>query len=196
MENSTLNNSIEHWWPTPIYHAFVDNSIIAKIQYEFEKVYSDLKFQKKDSWSKDTHLVSDPTFTKNLFEEYNLSTFQEELKYHVFQYVDKKYSSYKISSAWMTLTEPGQYAHTHDHGAADLSGVYYFKTDGNDGDLYFDSPVAQLKSSFIFNKSSRVFYKPEVGKLILFPGWLEHGVFQNTSNENRISISFNIYFIR
>ena len=96
----------------------------------------------------------------------------------------------------MTLTEPGQYAHTHDHGAADLSGVYYFKTNGNDGDLYFDSPVAQLKSSFVFNKSSRVFYKPKIGKLILFPGWLSHGVFQNTTTENRVSVSFNIYFVR
>ena len=35
-------------------------------------------------------------------------------------------------------------------------------------------------------------YQVKVGDLILFPSWLPHFVLPNTSEENRISISFNI----
>ena len=35
-------------------------------------------------------------------------------------------------------------------------------------------------------------YVPEEGKLIIFPGWLLHGVKQNLSDEDRIVISGNI----
>jgi uncharacterized protein (TIGR02466 family) len=33
---------------------------------------------------------------------------------------------------------------------------------------------------------------PEVGKLIIFPSWLDHGVNPNLSDTDRISMSFNI----
>ena len=33
---------------------------------------------------------------------------------------------------------------------------------------------------------------PEAGTLIIFPSWLEHGVEQNLSEADRISIAFNI----
>ena len=36
--------------------------------------------------------------------------------------------------------------------------------------------------------------KPSEGTLILFPGWLEHGVYPSESNEDRIVISANINF--
>ena len=35
----------------------------------------------------------------------------------------------------------------------------------------------------------------EEGSLLMFPGWLEHGVTQNLSNEDRIVISFNLKLI-
>ena len=36
------------------------------------------------------------------------------------------------------------------------------------------------------------FIVPEVGILVIFPSWLEHGVNQNLCDADRISISFNI----
>ena len=33
--------------------------------------------------------------------------------------------------------------------------------------------------------------KPEKGKLVLFPSWLEHYVEPNLTNEDRISMSFD-----
>jgi uncharacterized protein (TIGR02466 family) len=36
------------------------------------------------------------------------------------------------------------------------------------------------------------FISPEAGALIIFPSWLEHGVNQNLTDVDRISIAFNI----
>jgi len=34
--------------------------------------------------------------------------------------------------------------------------------------------------------------KPEEGRIYVFPGWLEHGVEENQSDADRVSISFNV----
>ena len=36
-------------------------------------------------------------------------------------------------------------------------------------------------------------YTPVVGEMIMFESWLQHTVQQNMSDENRISIGFNIW---
>jgi hypothetical protein len=40
--------------------------------------------------------------------------------------------------------------------------------------------------------SSELRMRPEEGRMYVFPGWLEHGVDENLSNRNRVSISFNV----
>ena len=40
--------------------------------------------------------------------------------------------------------------------------------------------------------ASQISIVPEEGLLVLFPSWLHHSVQANTSNEERIVISFNI----
>ena len=39
------------------------------------------------------------------------------------------------------------------------------------------------------------FIPPEAGTLIIFPSWLEHGVNQNLSDAERVSMSFNINLV-
>ena len=33
---------------------------------------------------------------------------------------------------------------------------------------------------------------PEEGRMYVFPGWLEHGVEENKSDKDRVSIAFNV----
>jgi len=40
--------------------------------------------------------------------------------------------------------------------------------------------------------TEEVSMRPEVGRMYVFPGWLEHGVEENLSDRDRISISFNV----
>ena len=34
--------------------------------------------------------------------------------------------------------------------------------------------------------------RPEAGRMYVFPGWLEHGVEENKSDQDRVSIGFNV----
>ena len=52
-------------------------------------------------------------------------------------------------------------------------------------------PVAEDKKSDLRHKD-RVNYKPVAGRLIMFPSWLEHDVEATLSDQERISISFNM----
>lgn len=200
--------TIESWYATPIYHSLVDRSKFDEIQNDFKIAFEDLKskdkFQHKKGWDKDTHLLHDPDFLGNIINDYQMKAFGSEVKHHVIEYMKQVGSfgdvipDFVIGQCWMTLTLNGHHAHKHAHGHADISGVYYFQTTGNDGDFYFEHPNRQLlETSVAFSElASKVVYKPQVGRLILFPGWMEHGVFENKTNSERVSISFNIYFQR
>jgi uncharacterized protein (TIGR02466 family) len=199
--------AIELWFPTPIYFDMITGDAFDKIQDDFSRVYDDLiitnKFSKVKDWSPGTQSLSDTTFKNSMIDRYNLITFRNEIVDHVSKFINgignNKAESlqFVIKESWMTLTKKNEFAHTHDHYHADLSGVYYYQTTGEDGNLYFETPNKMLKTSFMFRSLiDRTVFKPEIGKIILFPGGLDHGVYTNTSDSNRISVSFNIYFDR
>jgi len=190
---------IEHLYATPVYSSMVVD--YQTINYHIDKVMDKLKFYSLDTWGK-THLIS-IDFTKKSSEDFNiikdlrLKKLEKEIDNHVKEYCDEigfTYSKYKMTS-WFSKFENGSYAHIHNHGDSDISGVYYYKTNGDDGKFFFESPNVHLTTSRIYNhRGVRWEYIPHCGKIILFPGWLRHGVETNNTDNTRISISFNIKF--
>ena len=74
-----------------------------------------------------------------------------------------------------------------------LSGHWTCLT--RDGDLFFEDPRPSSCTSIATNNlANRIRYTPQVGKLVLFPGWLPHGIMTNTTDNKRVSLSFNISF--
>ena len=64
-------------------------------------------------------------------------------------------------------------------------------------DLFFESPVPNMGGSLVYNGlANRQEFKPEVGRIVLFPGWLQHGIMTNSTDDTRISLSFNVIFDR
>ena len=193
-------------YPTPVYADMISRQAYDEVQKDFERVFQEL--QDTDTFKprqEGEHKVSDTTFSKNMIAEFNLKAFQDEIDVQVKRYLSKVYVNggdinnvkYRIIDSWMTLTEHNEFAPMHDHGTADISGVYYFKTSGKDGSIYFESPLRQLKSSFVYSASHpRMSLNVQEGLFLLFPGWLEHGTMRNTTNDQRMSISFNIYLER
>ena len=105
-----------------------------------------------------------------------------------------------IRDIWANANSKYAYDHVRNHANSMLSGVYYVKTVGDCGDLFLIDPrkqawVVQPDYSERTPINSQIhFISPEVGMLIMFPSWLEHGVNQSFSDDDRISISFNINF--
>lgn len=190
---------IEHLYATPVYSSMVVD--YQTINYHIDKVMDKLKFYSLDTWGK-THLIS-IDFTKksskdfNIIKDLRLKKLEKEIDNHVKEYCDEigfTYSKYKMNS-WFSKFENGSYAHIHNHGDSDISGVYYYKTNGDDGKFFFESPNDHLTTSRIYkHRGVRWEYIPHCGKIILFPGWLRHGVQTNNTDNTRISISFNIKF--
>ena len=184
-------------YPTLIYHSNTDK--LNFLQDNFKKVQNTLVQSNRLTRKRiNEHLLSDITFSKNLVKEFELIEFQHEVLIHAIQYLqmigrDTSTSNFEISESWMTVTTKHEHAPKHEHGSSDISGVFYVSTNGSDSVFYFSTPVKQCQSSKLFSASHPdMSISPVDGMFILFPGWLEHGVSTQTTDGERISISFNI----
>jgi uncharacterized protein (TIGR02466 family) len=199
--------SLRHAFATPIYTCNLNADTLKNVQEELEPIYEDLLAKNKFQHNRNSHshMISDITFTENLLDNYNTENFKKELNLHLKHYLSliranieiKNGSEYTITSSWMTLNKQNSYAVVHSHGSSDLSGVYYFKTNGKDGNLFFETPIKMNKANYCFRHyATTEEIAPKVGNIILFPGWMEHGVGTNQTDNDRVSLSFNIDFKR
>ena len=108
---------------------------------------------------------------------------------------------------WSIVNPKYSYNNLHHHGTSHLSCAYYVKLPKeNGGDFFFKDPRTSadivkpaVTSTLPFidthSRGGYLHMNTEEGSLLMFPGWLEHGVTQNLSNEDRIVISFNLKLI-
>ena len=195
-----MKSDIVGLFSTPVYHGVVER--FDEVQNELNDCITDINFGMRDGWSS-THYLSDPHFQSNLIIESNLNIFKSEIEKHLKEYCIKTgvpagsngswNDNYSIISSWFALFKKGNYAHIHNHGESDIAGVYYFKKSGDDGNLFFCTPNKAIDSSVLL-KTGRMVVNPTEGELILFPGWLDHGVQTNDTDDERVSVSFNIRF--
>ena len=104
--------------------------------------------------------------------------------------------------AWININKPGAYNVKHDHPGCDLAGVLWVKAPKNSGEIVFEAPnqfqaFKEIKSyNDEFKNSCNVdqnyYFPPNEGTMLVFPSHLPHQVNENKSNEDRISVSFNI----
>ena len=101
--------------------------------------------------------------------------------------------------AWLNISPPGASNQIHYHPNCHFSGVYYISLDPQScGSIYFRDPrVASRMMTYPVDRlteftASELRMPPEEGRMYVFPGWLEHGVDENLSDRDRISISFNV----
>ena len=127
--------------------------------------------------------------------------FEEQIKYYIPQRPDLRLTNYNFD-AWVNINPPGSKNEMHEHisRAAFISGVLYIKVPKNSGNIVFHDPrhflITQSEPLLYYNRgNSSSSYSPKENELLLFPYWLVHNVEENLSNEDRISISFNITHI-
>ena len=100
---------------------------------------------------------------------------------------------------WVNISPPGASNKVHFHADCHFSGVYYISLQAPEcGSIYFRDPrIASRMLSYPAREateftSDQVRMHPEEGRMYVFPGWLEHGVEENLSDRDRVSISFNV----
>ena len=189
-----MNYGMEHLFATKVYHSLVSDYQV--INNQIEKRIDEVDFQYVSKWGK-THLLSG--FGKDVIKEKRFDLLSKVIDKHLENYCSElNFKKIKYNRAsWIAKFPPGDHAHSHSHMDSDIAGVYYYKTNKEDGYLYFQTPNPYLEGSLCYtNQGHRWKHSPQEGKLLLFPGWLKHGVTTNETEDTRISISFNIIFHR
>ena len=191
---------IESIFPTPLYFNIAKDQELKDIQSEISNVINNIKFDYVTRWGK-THKISyaPSNAEPDIIEHHDLTNLKNFIQQNMYEFLDNlNYQGnreYKRES-WAAAFELNDYGHIHDHGMADLSGVYYFQTNTSDGNIMFYNPAVQVDMSPCLNNSdlSSWTHPPQVGKILIFPGYLRHGILRNVTTDTRISISFNAFF--
>ena len=103
---------------------------------------------------------------------------------------------------WMNVNGLGDYNRSHNHPNSHMSGILYLKSSEKSGDVVFDSPytfsswneLSSYTKEFVerTNCHNSFRFYPIEGRMIVFPSHFKHFVEENKSDEDRISIAFNI----
>ena len=107
-----------------------------------------------------------------------------------------------LNNAWININQKDNLNQVHTHPNNILSGVYYVKTPEKCGNIIFRHPSFDMMErdwEDIVSDSDHNVYNSDTwwlpakaNTLYIFPSWIKHLVGPNMSDEERISISFNV----
>jgi uncharacterized protein (TIGR02466 family) len=118
----------------------------------------------------------------------------------ILRFLHVGHEAFEITGCWATVLARGAAHKAHSHPNNYLSGVYYVRTPPGADTINFHDPRNQAGVirppvvELTAENTDQVVIRVTNGTLLLFPSYLEHSVDANPSEEERISISFNIMF--
>ena len=192
--------STQAWFSIPLYVTKASGEVYDEIQEELLLCCNQKEFSQFENWPDHNHELSENAFGGNVLKD--CPKFLDFLHVNLMSYLDdigcQSSREYEISTSWFTKTKHLKCADLHDHGGSDLSGVYYLQTNGRDGNLKFSDPHRSYATNYIFQSVTN--YDPklplEEGLLALWPGMIQHQTEPNMTQDERISLSYNISFRR
>ena len=109
-------------------------------------------------------------------------------------------SEFSVSNCWININGKNHFNRPHTHGFSTLAGVFYITAPKNSGRLILRNPIQAhgfcVDEKFVdsWNEfNSRTWeIEPEINKLVIWPSWVDHYTLPNLSDEDRISLAFNV----
>ena len=134
--------------------------------------------------------------TKEFLDKHLFNTFKNYVFNYVKSTIGKEFKTFEIKSCWAVSQFESDYNPVHWH-TGNISAVTYtkipndfgssYKKENLNGNIAFIHGNRQLTSASVYN------IKPEIGDLFIFPSYMMHTVYPFFSNEERRSVSFNVY---
>ncbi len=183
---------IQDLFKTPIYNTNldIDNKLLETLAYQ-EKQKDNLGRTKSNNGYQ----------TKDLdFQKYKF-LFDEISKHAIkfYSIYDANILSHYIGNFWINISGKHHYNRLHSHNGSFISGVYYIKIPKDSGGIVFENPSCMFIENTFGNRNNWNNYNspewrivPKEKQLLMFPSYLRHFVEQNKSDEDRISLSFNL----
>ena len=101
-----------------------------------------------------------------------------------------------VPQLWVNVNKRGDWNTIHQHGSYHLAGTYYVKVPKDSARLVFRDPRSSAISNlFMVNRFDKGEFKNVnlmEGLLMIWPSYLDHFVEPSQTDEERISISFDI----
>ena len=181
---------------TPVY--------VTKLELDNTKMLGVVKSQdttvKGNEWFGDSDGEFDRPQLHNLpeFEEFN-----KAIKTHVHEYVtsimcpmmykDAEINIY-VQKSWGVKIKENGAVNPHKHCNGHISLVYYLSTPPGSSALHFlsDNPLDQYNSFQTAQQSIFPKLNVETNTLVIFPGMCGHAALNNSSKENRWSMSYDL----
>ena len=183
----------EDWWATPIWvkdytKKEVDHIQLEKLCYSIKEKDNGATISNRGGWQ------SNDVDEKKFGSLY--TCLQKDLVSIFKDYSIKQEYKPIISHAWININNNEDYNVPHLHPGVLFSAVYYVKG-SESGDIVFHSnpinnwinSITELKNNLV---GESITYKALTNRLIVFPAWIVHEVKPSKSQEDRISIAFNI----
>ena len=185
----------DNLWPTVFYYEDLINS--EKFNQELEekilawsKADTGLNKTNRNGWHSTTDM-----HTRLEFKE--LVDVLYQMQFEIYQKENLAGEPF-LGNMWANLNYPGGSNAMHIHPNSLWSGAYYVTAEPTSGNIYFEDPRAvslmtmpRRTTEQPVNERRIIDSLPQAGRLIMFPSWVNHGVRENLSDKNRISVSFN-----
>jgi len=184
----------EEWFPTLIYYDVIDVDGLQEKSYKLKKESNGRIISNRGGWQ--SYNIEENLLFSKLIDDIE----QKALEVHDYIY-QKNTGKFKVVNMWVNINNSKSYNASHIHPNTDLCGNIYVKTSKNCGKIFFEDPrmlhrINEPYRNTLMNRLTfkQVNYTPEDGKILFFPPWIQHGVEQNMSDEDRISIAFNMKY--
>lgn len=105
-----------------------------------------------------------------------------------------------VNGCWANVNHRGSYNRLHTHPDSMFSGAYYLKTPEGCGRFVAHDPRPQASCITLPIErhtpltSPAYNHLPQQGEFVIFPSWMPHHVEENQSDEERISVAFNLFY--
>lgn len=196
-------DNLEDFIKIPLYQSTIEDEIFKEVKKEVKDYINENREYFAHAW--DCPTLSSIKFPKE--KDINSPSLINEIKFHVEQYFKKwnfkdQNFNIKFEKVWINISPHMSYQDVHHHlleSSTNLfSGVLYIDALENSGDLTFTNPLIPylhlLPKSDKFNDYFRL--TPQSQNIIIFPSFLLHLVGTNFSQQERISVSWNVQLIK
>jgi uncharacterized protein (TIGR02466 family) len=185
--------NLELWFPQPIWIKEYDADFSKAIDYVQKLKTTDPGRQASNlgGWqSNDVDFAS----TEELKEIFDVIT--DGVQHVATSLQEYGFGDFKLYNAWANVNKGSDSNRGHVHPGSTFSGCLYLKASNTAGAIEFTRPDNMGLYPGVRNKTGIFYetanYKPVAGRLLIFPAWLSHMVLPSKSDEERISVSFNI----
>jgi len=194
----TSESDVFSLFPTSVWQVRLAPDIVAKIDHAVRKSLREMnpelaELAPGDSWQSDHQL-----HTLDEFRELVSSIMHSTRT--ILKFLKVVSEEIELTGCWANVASRGASHAMHNHPNNYLSGVYYVQTSPGADTINFHDPRSQAGvvrppvSELTSQNVDQVVVKVTNGTLLMFPSYLAHSVPPSQSDEQRISVSFNLMF--